>query len=114
LRRVDRLRNWGRNPWLVAGTIVGGLLICAWIGWAIRVWSEHGVREALGALIAWAAIAAVIAVVSIPFVWGFRVIRASAGSGEADGVATSPPAEATATEAGEDAESGPEPEAAAN
>lgn len=114
MRRVDRLRNWGRNPWLVVGTIVGGLLICAWIGWAIRVWSEHGGREALGALIAWAAIAAVIAVVSIPFVWGFRVIRASAGSGDADEEATGPPAEAKATEAGQDAESGPEPEAAAN
>ena len=114
MRRVDRLRNWGRNPWLVAGTIVAGLLICAWIGWAIRVWSEHGVREALGALIAWAAIAAVIAVVSIPFVWGFRVIRASAGSGEAGEEAMGSPTEAKATAVGEDAESGPEPEAAAN
>lgn len=111
---MDRLRTWGRNPWLVAGIIVGALLVCAWIGWAIRVWSEHGAREGLGALIAWAAIAAVVALVSIPFIWGFRVIRASAGTGEPGEDRMAAPAEAKVTDVGEDGESGPEPEAAAN
>jgi len=92
---VDRLRTWGRNPWLLVGTAIGVLLICAWIGWAARVWSEHGAREGLGALIAWAAIAAVIALVSVPFVWAFRVLRASMRSSAAEHDRETEPDEAT-------------------
>ena len=89
---VDRLRTWGRNPWLVAGIVIGILLVCAWIGWAAQVWSEHGAREGLGALIAVAAIAAVAALISIPVIWAFLVIRASARSEqpEPEGEAESP------------------------
>jgi hypothetical protein len=83
---ADRLRSWGRrvwsNPWLLVGIIVAFLLICAWIGWAVHVWSENGARQGLGVLIVWPAIVAVPAVVSIPFVWAFRVIRTSARSPE--------------------------------
>jgi type VI protein secretion system component VasK len=87
---ADRLRSWGRgalrNPWLIAGLVVGFLLVCAWIAWAIHVGSEHGGGAALGVLIVWPAIVVVLAVISIPFIWGFRVIRASARSdgGESD------------------------------
>jgi uncharacterized membrane protein len=97
--RVDRLRTWGRNPWLIVGIVIGVLLICAWIGWAAHVWSEHGAREGLGALIAWAAIAAVIALISVPFVWGFSVLRASMRSSAAEADRETEPAD-EATEAG--------------
>jgi hypothetical protein len=84
---VDQLRSWGRNvrrsPWLAVGIAAGALLVLAWIGWAIHVSSDHGVRQGLGVLVAWPAIAAALALISIPFIWAFRVIRASiAGSGE--------------------------------
>jgi hypothetical protein len=83
---ADRLRSAGRkvlgNPWLAVGIVIGLLLVCAWIGWAIHVWSEHGARQGLGVLIVWPAILAVIALISIPFVWAFRVIRASSSSGD--------------------------------
>jgi hypothetical protein len=67
---------------LLVGIIAGLLLICAWIGWAIHIWSEHGFRQGLGVLIVWPAILAALAVISIPFIWAFRVIRASARSDE--------------------------------
>jgi uncharacterized membrane protein len=83
---ADRLRGAGRrvwaNPWLLVGIVVGVLLICAWIAWAVHIWSEHGARQGLGVLIVWPAILAVLALVSIPFVWAFRLIRASARSEE--------------------------------
>jgi type VI protein secretion system component VasK len=85
------------NPWLAVGIVIGLLLVCAWIGWAIHVGSEHGSREALGVLIVWPAIVAVLAVISIPFVWAFRVIRASAGSDEREAETESGDAEATET-----------------
>jgi uncharacterized membrane protein len=68
------------NPWLAIGLVLVALLVCAWIAWAITVWNEHGARQGVGVLIVWPAIVAVLAVVSIPFIWAFRVIRASARS----------------------------------
>jgi type VI protein secretion system component VasK len=88
------------NPWLAVGIVIGLLLVCAWIGWAIYVGSEHGSREALGVLIVWPAIVAVLAVISIPFVWAFRVIRASAGSDERVPEAEAESGDAEATETG--------------
>jgi type VI protein secretion system component VasK len=87
------------NPWLAVGIVIGVLLVCAWIGWAIHVWTDHGSRQAIGVLIIWPAIAAVLAVISIPFIWAFRVIRASARSGD-EPDAEPEPAEAEATETG--------------
>jgi type VI protein secretion system component VasK len=100
---VDRLRSWGRkvraNPWLAVGVAAATLLVCAWIGWAIHVTSAHGAREGLGVLIVWPAILAVLALISIPFVWAFRLMRErSAGEPEADPQQDS--AEADVTEPG--------------
>jgi hypothetical protein len=107
---ADRLRSWGRgalrNPWLIAGLVVGFLLVCAWIAWAIHVSSEQGTREALGVLIVWPALVVLLAVISIPFAWGFRVIRASARSDAGE-----PNAEPDSADAGE--EKGAESEPAA-
>jgi hypothetical protein len=97
----------GGNPWLAVGIVIGVLLVCAWIGWAINVWSEHGARVGIGVLIVWPAIVAVLASISIPFIWGFRVIRAGARSGDHE-----PDAEADSADAGE--EKGAESEAAAS
>jgi hypothetical protein len=99
---VERVRNWGRKawakPWLLVGVVAGFLLICAWIGWAISVWSEHGARQGIGVLIVWPAILAVLALISIPFVWAFRVIRASAGGGEQEADTEPETGDAEATE----------------
>jgi hypothetical protein len=101
---ADGLRSWGRgalrNPWLIAGLVVGLLLICAWIAWAIHVGSDQGGRAALGVLIVWPAIVAVLAVLAIPFVWAFRVIRASADSREEEADSEPETADTEATETG--------------
>jgi type VI protein secretion system component VasK len=88
------------NLWLAVGIVIGVLLVCAWIGWAIHVGSEHGRREALGVLIVWPAIVAVLSVISIPFIWAFRLIRASARSGEHEPDAEPDSADAEVTETG--------------
>jgi len=79
---ADRLRSWARNPWLLIGTVIGLLLVITWLAWAIHVWADHGARQGIGVLIVWPAIVAVLALISIPFVWAFRVIRASGRSEE--------------------------------
>ena len=85
---ADGLRSWGRkvrsNPWLAIGLVLFVLLVCAWIAWAVHVWSEHSARQAMGVLVVWPAIVAVLALISIPLIWAFRVIRASARSDEQD------------------------------
>ncbi len=58
------------------------LLVCAWMAWAVHVWSEHSARQGVGVLVVWPAIVAVLALISIPFIWAFRVIRSSARSDE--------------------------------
>jgi hypothetical protein len=57
-------------------------------------------------LIVWPAIVGVLAVISIPFIWGFRVIRASARSDEGE-----PDAKPDSADTGE--EKAPESEPAA-
>jgi type VI protein secretion system component VasK len=74
------------------------LLVCAWIAWAITVWSEHGARQGIGVLIVWPAILAVLALISIPFIWAFRVIRTSAREGEQEADAEPESGDAEATE----------------
>lgn len=90
------------NPWIAVAIVIGVLLICAWIGWAIHVSSEHGGREALGVLIVWPAIVAVLAVIAILFVWAFPVIRASACTRDQEPGAEAEPesADAEVTETG--------------
>ena len=82
------------------GIVAGFLVVCAWIGWAIHVGSAHGARQALGVLIVWPAIALVLGIIAIPFVWAFRVIRTSARSDESELEAEPESAEAEATETG--------------
>ena len=62
--------------------VAGVIFVFVWIGWAIHVAGDQGGREAVGVLIAWPAIAAVVALLLVPFIWAFRAIRPGRGSGE--------------------------------
>jgi TRAP-type C4-dicarboxylate transport system permease small subunit len=86
------------NPWLAVGLVLLVLLVCAWIAWAITVWSEHGARQGIGVLIVWPAIVAVVALISIPFIWTLRVLRASAREAEQEADAEPETGDAEATE----------------
>jgi hypothetical protein len=68
----DRVRS---NPRLVIGAAVGALLVAAWIGWAVYVSSDQGARAGLGVLIAWPAMLAALALISLPFIGGYLLIR---------------------------------------
>ena len=48
------------------GVVIGLLLVCAWIGWAIRVCSEHSARQSLGVVIVWPTILAEIGLIFLP------------------------------------------------
>lgn len=76
---VGRARS---NPrWIVA--IAGAaIVVLAWIGWAIYVTSSDGARAGLGVVIAWPAILAALALISLPFIGGYLLLRRlSAGGG---------------------------------
>ena len=76
------------NPWLLVAIVGVAILILAWIGWAIHVSSDDGARAGLGVLIAWPAMLAALALISLPFIGGYRLIRRlSAGGGETTAIA---------------------------
>jgi hypothetical protein len=58
------------------------VLVLAWIAWAIHVGSDHGSRAALGVLIACPALLVAAAIVSPPFIGGYRLVRGLSGSDE--------------------------------
>jgi uncharacterized membrane protein len=95
---VDRLRTWGRNPWLVVGIVIGALLVCAWLAWGIHVWSDHGARQGVGALLAWAVIAAIVAAI-VAFILAIYFLLSPRESGEErTGTEPSPPEVAEAAD----------------
>jgi hypothetical protein len=63
------------NPRLAVAIGVAVLLVLAWIGWTIYVASDQGATEGLGVLIAWPALIAAAALVSLPFIGAFLLIR---------------------------------------
>jgi hypothetical protein len=84
---LDRARA---NPWVVVAIAAGAILIFAWIGWAIYVTSENGAGAGLGVVIAWPAILAALALISLPFIGGYVLIkRLSEDSGSTATVETS-------------------------
>jgi hypothetical protein len=83
---VGRARS---NPWLLVAIVGGAILILAWIGWAIHVSSDAGARAALGVLIAWPAMLAALALISLPFIGGYLLIRRVSASG-GETMATAP------------------------
>ena len=71
-RVAERLRT---NPWWAVAVACGAILVCAWIGWAIHVASDHGAREGIGVLVAWPAMLAGLVLVALPFVGLYLLIR---------------------------------------
>jgi hypothetical protein len=69
------LRRIRPNPPLAIAVAVGALLVIAWIGWAVYVAADRGAREGLGVLIAWPALLVGAALVAVPFVGSFLLIR---------------------------------------
>jgi hypothetical protein len=73
---VNRALAWVReNPWITVGVVAAILLTFAWIGWAVYVAADRGAREGLGVLIAWPALLVGAALVAVPFVGSFLLIR---------------------------------------
>ena len=93
---VGRLRSNARLVVAIAG---GGVLLLAWIGWAIHVTSDHGARAGLGVVIVWPAMLAALVVISLPFIGGYLLIRRLASS-EGEGSAETVEAESAEEEDG--------------
>ena len=74
---VERARS---NPRLVIAIAAGAILLLAWIGWAAYVTSEKGATAGLGVVIAWPAMLAALALISLPFIGGYLLIRRLSGS----------------------------------
>jgi hypothetical protein len=77
--RVGALRSLAArvraNPWLAVGIAAAAILVAAWLGWAIYVASDRGVNEGLGVLIAWPAMVVALALISLPLIGGYLLIR---------------------------------------
>jgi hypothetical protein len=125
---VGRARS---RPWLLVAIVGAALVILAWIGWAIHVTSDNGARAGLGVVIAWPAMLAALALISLPFIGFYLLLRHLSGSEQNGDVAeTGEASDADAADAdeepdddsddGEEDEGGSEeeeeaePEAAAN
>ena len=97
---------------MVVGSIIGLLLVVAWVAWGVHVWSEHGARQGIGALIAWAAIAAILAAIVISLVGVYLFLRPSERAGDAGAIEKG--TVANEPKAGDGGDSEPEAEATAN
>jgi hypothetical protein len=97
---IDRARS---NPRMVVVIAAGAILVLAWIGWAIYVTSSNGASAGLGVVVAWPAMLAALALISLPFIGGYLLVRRLSTDGGA------PAGEAEDTEAedeGSDGEDG--------
>ncbi|MGZ8676825.1 MAG: hypothetical protein ACXWXU_08320 [Solirubrobacterales bacterium] len=91
---IERVRSDQR---LAIAAAVGVILLLAWIGWTIYVWTENGSTAGLGVLVSWPAVLAAAAIVATPFVGaGILVRRLRPVS---DGISPSAAGDATGTEA---------------
>lgn len=69
---IDRARS---NPRIVIAIAAGAVLLLAWIGWAIYVTSSNGATAGLGVVIAWPATLAALALISLPFIGGYLLVK---------------------------------------
>lgn len=69
---IDRARDNPRYAIAIAG---GGLLLIAWIAWAIYVTTDHGARAGLGVLLSWPVLLGALILVSLPFIGLYLLIR---------------------------------------
>jgi hypothetical protein len=72
------------SPRLVVAIAAGVVLLLAWIGWAIYITSSNGATAGLGVVIAWPAMLAALALISLPFIGVYLLIkRLSPSEGDA-------------------------------
>ena len=100
---VERVRS---NPRLLIAIATGAILILAWIGWAIHVTSSNGATAGLGVVIAWPALLAALALVSLPFIGLYLLIRRLATDSGTTAAAEPEAAEAEMEDDDSDEESG--------
>lgn len=81
--------------------VAAALLVAAWLAWAIYVASDKSFNEGLGVLIAWPALVVAVALILIPLIAIYQLIRPreSESSGGEDSTGAEPE-EAQATETG--------------
>jgi hypothetical protein len=94
-----------RNPWLAVAIVAGALLVAAWLAWAIYVGSDKGFNEAVGVLIAWPALVVAAALIFVPLIAIYLLVRpreaeSPQGSGPSQDGGSGEPDEAQATETG--------------
>jgi hypothetical protein len=63
------------KPWLTVAVAAVAILVLAWIAWAVYVAADRGAREGLGVLIAWPALVVAAALIALPFVGIYLLIR---------------------------------------
>jgi hypothetical protein len=95
------------NPRLVIAIAAAAILTLAWIGWAIYVTSSNGATAGLGVVIAWPAMLAALALISLPFIGVYLLVKRLSPS---DGEAEDATAEADEDEEGEGPETPAEEE----
>jgi hypothetical protein len=105
---LERARS---NPRIVVAIAAGTLLVLAWIGWAIYVTSENGAGAGLGVVVAWPAMLAALALISLPFIGGYLLIkRLSEDSGATASAEAETPEDEEESDDEEPEESGDEAE----
>ena len=77
LPHVGALGRVRSNPKLAVAVACGILLLITWIGWAVYVAGDRGSRAALGVILAWPALVGALALISLPFVVGYLLLRDS-------------------------------------
>src|SRR4051812_45890145 len=97
---IERARS---NPRLMVAIAAGAILLLAWIGWAIYVTSSDGASAGLGVVIAWPAMLAALALISLPFIGGYLLIRRLSEDGGSAAVAESETSEADETDEADEA-----------
>jgi hypothetical protein len=108
---VERLRSSRR---LVLALVLGVLLLIAWIAWAVYVTSDNGAEAGLGVVIAWPALLAALALISLPFIAAYLLVQ-RIRSDQGTNAAAQPDAEEIADgQAEAEDEEGPEFEDAAD
>jgi hypothetical protein len=87
---IDRARE---NPRHAIAIVGGGLLLIAWIAWAIYVTSAHGARAGLGVVLSWPVLLGALILIALPFVGIYLLIRRLQDGGGETGTAEAPAAE---------------------
>jgi hypothetical protein len=102
---VERARDNPRFALTIAG---GGLLLIAWIGWAVYVTSAHGARAGLGVVLSWPVLLGALVLITLPFIGVYLLIRRLQEGGSETGTTETPAAEDEEVE--EEAEDGDDSE----